>query len=446
MTDTIFALATAPGRSAVAVVRLSGPAVRDTLAALGARRLKPRSASLRSLVDGAGETLDRALVLWFPGPASYTGEDAAELHLHGGPAVVDAVMLALGRLGLRLAEPGEFTRRAFTNGKMDLGQAEGVADLVDAESRAQARQAMAQLDGALGDRYRRWRGALIGILARLEAAVDFPDEDLPAEVQAQALEPIIRLTDELSSALADGVRGRQVRDGYRVALVGAVNAGKSSLFNALVGRDAAIVTAVPGATRDVIEASIDLNGFRVLIADMAGLRESPDEVEAEGVRRARAWAEAADLRIWVVDRATQDDSWKEPLTLIRRTDIGLLNKADLATSIGGARAVVAAGEIGLGLVDGELATGGADGLRVLLTQRVTQDLSGSDFPATTRARHVVHLRAAVGHLDRARAMLAEPELAAEDVRLATRALAMVTGSIGVEDVLGDIFASFCIGK
>ena len=446
MTDTIFALATAPGRSAVAVVRLSGPAVRDTLAALGARRLKPRSASLRSLVDGAGETLDRALVLWFPGPASYTGEDAAELHLHGGPAVVDAVMLALGRLGLRLAEPGEFTRRAFTNGKMDLGQAEGVADLVDAESRAQARQAMAQLDGALGDRYRRWRGALIGILARLEAAVDFPDEDLPAEVQAQALEPIIRLTDELSSALADGVRGRQVRDGYRVALVGAVNAGKSSLFNALVGRDAAIVTAVPGATRDVIEASIDLNGFRVLIADMAGLRESPDEVEAEGVRRARAWAEAADLRIWVVDRATQDDSWKEPLTLIRRTDIGLLNKADLATSIGGARAVVAAGEIGLGLVDGELATGGADGLRVLLTQRVTQDLSGSDFTATTRARHVAHLRAAVGHLDRARAMLAEPELAAEDVRLATRALAMVTGSIGVEDVLGDIFASFCIGK
>ena len=446
MTDTVFALATAPGRAAVAVVRLSGPGTRAILRAIGGGVLKPRTAALRTLASPEGETLDRALVLWFPGPASYTGEDCAELHVHGGAAVVDGVMVALAQFGARLAEPGEFTRRAFENGKLDLDQAEAVADLIDAESTAQARQAVAQLGGALGDRYRAWRRQVTTILAQLEAAVDFPDEEVPAEVQWRARGPLEALVRELDEALADGARGRQVREGYRVAIIGAPNAGKSSFFNAMLRRNAAIVTDSPGTTRDVIEAPLRIGSYSVVLADMAGLRETGEPIEAEGVRRARAWAMAADLRVWVVDQAAEDDAWEQVLDLVRPHDLCLINKADLTGTPAGARAGVAARRSGLEPMAVSLTGGDADAVWETLSRRVANDLSGADFPATTRARHARHLTAARDHLARAAVMLSDPELAAEDVRMAARALRMVTGEIGVEHVLDEVFASFCIGK
>jgi tRNA modification GTPase len=446
MTDTIFALATAPGRAAIAVVRLSGPRTRTILSALGARSLKPRNAALRTLQAPDGGLIDRALVVWFPGPASYTGEDGGELHLHGGAVVTDAVMTALAQLGARLAEPGEFTRRAFENGKLDLDQAEAVADLINAETTAQARQAMAQLRGALGDRYKGWRERMTMILARLEVAVDFPDEEVPADVQEAARAPLESLIRELDEALVDGARGRQIHDGYRVAVVGAPNAGKSSLFNALLRRDAAIVTAAPGTTRDVIEAVLRIAGYSVVLADMAGLREAGDTVEAEGVRRARAWSAEADLRIWVVDRAAMDDSWEQAVDLIGSRDLCIMNKADLETSPAGERAWEAARRLGLEIEGLSLIAGSVDAVWERLSRRVSEELSGTDFPATTRARHTRLLAAARDHLARALGMMGDPELAAEDVRMATRSLRMVTGEIGAEDVLGEVFATFCIGK
>ena len=446
MSDTIFAPATAPGRAAVAVVRISGPATRAALAALTPAALKPRRAALRTLRNAAGETIDAGLVLWFPGPASYTGEDSAELHVHGGPAVVGALSEALLAAGLRLAEPGEFTRRAFENGKLDLAQAEAVADLIDAETDAQARQAVGQLQGALGRRYDGWRSALIEALAQLEAAVDFPDEEVPADVASRAAGPLTGLLADLDAALADEARGRRVRDGYRIAIVGAPNAGKSSLLNALAGRDAAIVTATPGATRDVIEVPITLAGYRVLLADMAGVREASDPVEVEGVRRARAWADDADLRLWIVDQAAGDGGWRAAQPLARPGDILLLNKSDLVAGADARPAREAAAALGVAVVDLSVSAGAAGPLRALLTDRVTADLAGGEFPAVTRARHGALLSEARGHVARALSGLHEPELAAEDVRLAARALSRIAGRIGAEDVLDLVFASFCIGK
>ncbi len=445
MNDAIFALATAPGRGAVAVVRLSGPGAGEAVDRLCGKRPGPRRASLRRLTGVDGERIDDALVLWLPGPASYTGEDSAEFHVHGGAAVVDALTGALSGLGLRLAEPGEFTRRAFENGKLDLAQAEAVADLVDAESQAQRRQALAQLEGALGRRYEGWRGALVKALAWLEAEIDFPDEDVPGGLAARLRPDLTHLLDELDAALADAKRGERIRDGWRVAVIGAPNAGKSSLFNALVRREAAIVMPIPGTTRDVIEASFDLGGYRVLIADTAGLREPGDPIEAEGVRRARAWAEDAALRLWVVDGSGSTGAWREAADVSRPGDILVLNKSDQAPGPDGE---AAAQLDGLEVLRLSATTGaGLDVLERRLGERVAAALSGSEFPAATRARHAEQLRAARGQLVRALEGLDGPaELAAEDLRLAARALERITGRIGAEDVLDLVFASFCIGK
>ncbi len=446
MTDTIFALATAPGRAAVAVLRLSGPGVRKALRRLGAGGLKPRQASLRTFVDADGEALDRGLAIWFPGPASYTGEDCAELHVHGGVGVVDNVSDALRARGLRLAEPGEFTRRAVQNGKLDLGQAEAIGDLVDAESRAQSRQAISQLNGALGGRHQAWRGQLIAVLADLEVALDFPDEELPSDVTNRSAAPLETLVRDLKTGLKDGVRGLQVREGYRVGLVGAPNAGKSTLFNGLLDRDAAIVTAVAGTTRDTLEARLDLEGYKVLLCDMAGVGDPGDVIEAEGMRRAKAWAESADLRVWVVDRASLGDEWRSGLGLVRVGDLLVLHKSDRPEGDAERVATGAAARFGLEKIYTNHLPGGSDALRAWLSARIIGDLGGSDFPATTRLRHAIQLTQAQEHLERALKSLTQPELAAEDVRLAIRALAQVTGAIGVDDVLDRVFATFCIGK
>ena len=446
MTDTIFALATAAGRAAVAVVRVSGPATQAVVEALTGRAQPPRLAALRKLRHG-GVDLDEALVLRFQGPASYTGEDSAEFHVHGGRAVVEALLSALAELGLRLAEPGEFTRRAFENGKLDLAQAEGVADLIDAETEAQRKQALGQVGGALSQRYDRWRDLLVQSLAMLEAAVDFPDEDLPEEVAERARPGLRTLSAELDAALADVSRGRRVRDGFRIALVGAPNAGKSTLLNGLVERDAAIVTDTPGTTRDVIEVPLVLGGYKVLLADTAGIRETVDAIEAEGVRRARAWAEDADLRLWVVDGFHVKHIVKLE-EAVRPGDWLVLNKADIADAL---------------ILDKAERTWGGEGLRVVrlsarssaavaevrgqLCDHVSEALAGAEFPAATRLRHAERLREARGLLARALSDVGlEVELAAEDVRLAARALEKITGRVDPEDVLGRVFSTFCIGK
>ena len=440
MSDTIFAPATAPGRAALAVVRLSGPRSGEALKALAGRLPAARRATVRTL-RWRGETIDEAVVLWFPAPASYTGEDCAELSLHGGPAIVETVIGALAEMDLRLAEPGEFTRRAFEHGKLDLAQAEAVADLTEAETEAQARQALAQLGGGLSRRYDAWREILVEALAMLEAAVDFPDEELPSDVAARARPALERLLGELDAALGDEARGRRVREGFRVALIGAPNAGKSSLLNALAGRDAAIVTPMPGTTRDVIEVPMVLAGYKLLLADTAGVRETEHDIEAEGVRRARAWAADADLRLWVVDASASDGGWRFAEALTEPGDLLILNKVDLPQ---GADAE-AARAAGLERLETTVTEGGAEVVRQRLQARVVAALSAAEFPAATRLRHSERLSEARERVVSALAT-EEVELAAEDVRLAARALAQVTGQIGAEDVLDRVFSSFCIGK
>jgi tRNA modification GTPase len=445
VTDTIFAPATAPGRAAVAVVRLSGPGTKAALTALAGPAPRPRTVSIRTIIGTDGVAIDQGLVVWFPAPRSYTGEDAAELQVHGSPAVMAAVVEALSGLSLRLAAPGEFTRRAFENGKLDLAQAEGVADLIDAETEAQRRQALAQLGGRLSGAQARWRAALTEALGYLEAAIDFPDEDLPANVAARARPGLEALLDELGAAMADAERGERVRAGYRIALIGAPNAGKSTLLNVLAGREAAIVTATPGTTRDVVEVPLVLAGFKVLLADTAGLRETEEEIEAEGVRRARAWAEGADLRLWVVDGAS--DIVTAPPDELRAGDLCLVAKRDLGMGEAGRQAAGDAERLGLPVM-AVTARGPNDmaWLRSTLEETVTADLAGAEPPAATRLRHRALLGEARARIAQALAQDSELELAAEDVRLAARALDRITGHIHPEDVLGQIFATFCIGK
>ncbi|WP_292052787.1 MULTISPECIES: tRNA uridine-5-carboxymethylaminomethyl(34) synthesis GTPase MnmE [unclassified Brevundimonas] len=436
MTDTIFALATPPGRGAVAIIRISGPDTADILRAIGAGTVKPRLASVRNLRHD-GRLIDQALVLYFVGPNSYTGEDTAELHLHGGRAVIEAASQSLIDLGVRPAEPGEFTRRAFQNGRMDLAQAEAVADLIDAETDAQKAQALGQLDGALSQTYAGFRADLLKAMSLVEAEIDFPDEEVPENLARTAGPVLDKLIADLQAALADSDRGRRVREGYRIVLLGETNAGKSSLFNILTAREAAIVTPIAGTTRDVLDADIMIGGYAVTLSDTAGLRDSDDPVEAEGIRRARARAENADLRIWVRSPTTEgDDPAKD---YIQPSDLQLLNKAD----IGAIEPVPSIEALSISTVSGQ----GIDELHRWLSARLARDLSGADFPAVTRERHRRRLVEALDATRMARRALdVAPEMAGDDLRRSSDALSRVTGAIGVEDILGEVFSSFCIGK
>jgi tRNA modification GTPase len=443
MSETIFALASAPGRSGVAVIRVSGPetgAVLDAVA--GLPRPKPRLAALRAFRTGEGAVIDQGLALWFEGPASFTGEDCAEFHVHGGTAVIEAMAERFLELGVRPAEAGEFTRRAFQNGKMDLTEAEGLADLIDAETEGQREQALSQMTGALRSLYEDWREQLISVLAAIEGEVDFPDEeDVPETLSETAGPPLAMLSDALIAHLDDGRRGERVREGFSIALIGEPNAGKSTLLNALARRDAAIVTDIPGTTRDVVEVRLVLAGFPVIVADTAGLRDAADQVEAEGVRRALDRAQNADLRLGVVDvsRETLPAKLLETLT---DADALILNKMDqgqtlhLSDELGMTRFELSA-KSGLGL----------PALEGWLEEVVRDRLSRREAPALSRARHRQAVERALDHLMAAQSQLARaPELAASDVHLAIRALESLTGRIDVEDVLDRVFSQFCIGK
>ena len=441
---TIFALASAAGRAGVAVVRVSGPAASRALETLSSQPLpSPRRASLCRLHDGAGERLDDAIVLWFPAPHSYTGEDVVELHLHGGRAVVRDVLEALAAIpGLRPAEPGEFTRRAFDNGKLDLAEVEGLADLIDAETAGQRRQALRQLDGGLSALVEGWRARLVHILAHLEADIDFPDEDLPEGVAAAVAPEIEELATEMRRHLDDGRRGEILREGFHIAIIGPPNAGKSSLLNWLAQRDAAIVSDIAGTTRDVVEVRLDLGGWPVIVADTAGLRETAETVEQEGIRRARARAEAADLVIALLDADRWPESDPEVLRAIHDADnlLLMLNKADLG-------APSDPHLDGRSLLPISVRTGeNLDRLLGEIQARVGERLDrDGEAPVLTRLRHREAVTESLAALERfPDAPL--PELAAEEVRLAARALGRITGKVDVEDLLDVIFRDFCIGK
>jgi tRNA modification GTPase len=437
---TIFALSSGRPPAAIAVVRVSGPAARAALEAL-CKMPEPRRAALRKLRHPQTEALlDEALVLWFPGPNTETGEDMAELHLHGGRAVVAAVLEALGRLpGLRPAEAGEFTRRAFENGRLDLTAVEGLADLVFAETEAQRAQAMRQFSGALGGRADAWRSRLIAALALVEARIDFSDQDVPEDLTGPALHAARELLDEIEKTLRDEHRGERLREGLVVAIAGPPNAGKSSLLNRLARREAAIVSPHAGTTRDVIEVHLDLGGYPVTLLDTAGVRESDDPVEQEGVRRAQARAEAADLVLWVAEAGQGNAGRRNEL----KNEWIIHNKVDLIDS-GSKQPVIRPESYEISALTGQ----GIDELVADLAEFASKTFGAGEPALVTRERHRAALKDTTAALGRALAIAApvQEELMAEELRLAARALGRLTGRVDVEDILDVIFRDFCIGK
>jgi tRNA modification GTPase len=493
---TIFALSSGRPPVAIAVIRISGPRAGAALTALGIKIPPPRMAGLARIRDPrSGEMIDEALVLWFPAPNSETGEDVAELQAHGGRAVIAAILDALGQIdGLRLAEAGEFTRRGFENGKLDLTAVEGLADLVGAETEGQRRQAFRQMKGLLGGRAEGWRKRLIQALALVEARIDFSDEaDVPEDLVSPALVVVRELKAEIAAALADGHRGERLRDGLVVAIAGPPNAGKSSLLNRIAKREAAIVSPYAGTTRDVIEVHLDLGGFPVTLLDTAGIRETTDPVELEGVKRARERAAHADLVLWVVDASAatlfppaesdprQSATWlvRNKIDLLDQVDRGrsevpenvhdrsesqiqvnkslksmvndplmIKNESNYRTNNPSRDMVNRDLVIKSDLIFNVSATTGA-GIDLLiheLHQYVEAMLAGSEQLLVSRARHRVALEQTLAALNRAEGQAGAEDLLAEELRTATHALGRLTGRVDVEDVLDVIFRDFCIGK
>src|ERR1700719_3333743 len=451
--STIFALSSGRPPAAIAVVRVSGPCAGTALETLIGRLPEPRKAALAHVRDPAsGEVIDEALALWFPAPRSETGEDVAELQLHGGQAVIAGVLEALGRIeGCRPAEAGEFTRRAFENGRLDLTAVEGLADLIAAETQAQRRLAYRQLKGLIGDRAEAWRRRLIEGLALVEARIDFSDEaDVPEDLVGPALHAAQQLHDEIVGVLADGRRGERLRDGLVVAIAGPPNAGKSTLLNRLAGREAAIVSPFAGTTRDIIEVHLDLDGYPVTLLDTAGIRDSAEPVEQEGVRRARERAAAADLVLWVIDPSAGGlaaNGYPENLV---NAEIWLVrNKIDLPD----ASSCVKTGkrdnnELKFTLSISALTGQGFEALRAALSAYAKAYFASTEATVITRARHRHALEETVAALDRALARnhSTDEELIAEELRSAATTLGRLTGRVDVEDILDVIFRDFCIGK
>ncbi|MDO8883444.1 MAG: tRNA uridine-5-carboxymethylaminomethyl(34) synthesis GTPase MnmE [Pseudotabrizicola sp.] len=426
MTDTIFALATARGKAGIAVVRVSGPLALDSAASFGVVGLTPRRATLRDLVVG-GELLDTALVLFFEAGASFTGETSVEFQIHGSEAVVAAVLASLGGLsGLRMAEAGEFTRRALENGMLDLTQVEALADLIDAETEAQRRQAQRVLSGAIGARAAEWRKELIRAAALIEATIDFADEDIPVNVIPEVSEIVDRLCSAFLAEVAGSHASERIRAGFEVAIIGAPNVGKSSLLNVLVGRQAAITSAVAGTTRDIIEVRMDIGGLPVTLLDTAGLRDATDEIERIGVEIAKERAQLADLRIALLEPGDSAESGGG-------ADIIVWGKADI---VPGPNSI--SSHTGFGL----------DRLLEDIRAKLEGKVSGSGLLIRDRQRTAL-LAASESMVSAQRCLYTEDpslELVAADIRSACHALDLLVGKIGVEMLLDEIFSSFCIGK
>ncbi|ODR95814.1 hypothetical protein AUC70_02820 [Methyloceanibacter stevinii] len=430
--ETIVALASGAGVAAVAVVRISGPQTRAVLEHLIESLPVPREAALRRIGG-----IDRGLVLWFPGPASFTGEDMAELQVHGGRAVVKAVVeAALVTAGTRLAERGEFARRLFENGKLDLTEVEGLADLVSAETEAQRRQALAQSEGGLRHLYEGWRAELLKAQSLMEAGLDFSDEaDVADDAARLAVDVVQALLPRLEAHLADH-SGERLRDGFRVVIAGPPNAGKSSVLNALAKRDVAIVSEEAGTTRDVIEVHLDIGGMPIIVADTAGLREGGGAVESEGIRRAVSRAEAADLVLWIVDA---DASKPEASPGFGEVPVvTVTNKSDLGSGpeLGDVSGLTISAKTGEGL----------DGLIAELGARAGEGVDSAGATPITRTRHRAELVSVRDALKRFVNHDLDAELRAEELRIAAHHLGRLTGRIDVEEVLGAIFSEFCIGK
>ncbi len=436
--DTIFALSSGPPPAGVAVIRVSGPGVRFGLETLIDSIPEPRRATLHSIRGVDGNTVDKGLVLFFPSPASFTGEDIVEFHVHGGRAVVAAVLATLEALpGFRPAEAGEFTRRAFANQRLELTQVEGLADLVYAETEAQRRQALHQADGALGRLYDGWREKLVRARALIEAELDFPDEeDIPGSVSVQAWDMVAALEKDMVNHLAD-LRGERLRDGTEIVILGAPNAGKSSLLNAIARRDVAIVTPEAGTTRDLIEVKLDLGGYPVTLVDTAGLREAEGAIEREGIRRAEARAAGADLVLWVADGTGEIGPSPLPGALRVATKIDLIDSAIERHSSSQDFDAAVSSTTGVGINE----------LLSLLTGRIAAELPPTESALITRSRHRIAVRDAVQAVQSARtAVTSGLEIRAEELRRASDSLARITGRIDVEDLLDVIFRDFCIGK
>ena len=435
MPDTIFALASGAGLCAISVIRVSGPDADPALRRLCSSLPEPRRASLRRIEDPRNHRLlDQCLVLRFPAPHSFTGEDGFELHIHGGRAVAAGVLEALGSIpGLRPAEPGEFARRAFLNGKLDLTEAEGLIDLIEANTSAQRDQALALVSGRLRKKADNWRQAILELQARVEADIDFSDEgDVPEDVALGLTREISDLRKEMLGVLADARRGEVLRQGFTVVLAGAPNAGKSSLMNVLARREVAIVSSIPGTTRDLIEVCLDLDGLPVTLVDTAGLREAGDEIEQEGIRRTRARAADANLILWLSDGEAIDDE----MTLSDIPILRIFSKADR-------KPIESFPEQGL-----RLSSHTGEGVEALLAEIIARAKDGlrPDEPALlSRERHRHGVGDAVAALGRIQGSM-PLEVTAEELRIAARALAGIIGLVGPEDVLGEIFSRFCIGK
>lgn len=425
--DTIFALATARGKAGVAVIRLSGPDALRAGEAMCGPLPDPRRTALRRLKASDGTLLDEAMVIRFAAGASFTGEDVVELHLHGAPAIQQAVLRECAALGLRPAEAGEFTRRAFENGRLDLAQVEGLADLIEAETEAQRRQALRILSGELGQRAGIWRTDLIRAASLLEAVIDFADEEVPEDVSTEVLALLSATTADLRRDERGVQAAERVRDGVEVAIVGRPNVGKSTLLNRLAGREAAITSEHAGTTRDIIEVRMDVGGYAVTLLDTAGLREAEDAVESIGVERARQRAELADLRIFLIEAE------EAPELTPRDGDLVLRAKMDTDTDDYGI-----SGKTGAGV----------DRLLERLEARVSELSGGAGL--ATRERHRLAIAGAIERLDAASALVAQGaehyDIAAEEIRSAIRGLDSLIGRVDVENLLDEIFSSFCIGK